>query len=113
MNLNIRALFCILHKDRLGLKTKIVLLHPHHPFRAAMDGDEIDVMEAWRRGLVPHVQPEKPAMSRTIEWPRVRLQNLMSMWLAGLCSESQCALREFLFLGTMLEFPTVMISFPL
>ncbi len=90
----------------MGLKTRIVFHRCRHPFRAAMDGDDVDVMDAWSRGLVPHVQPEKPVMSRGTQWPKVpaghdRLQDLMNMWLAGLCSESKDALREFLFLGAL------------
>ena len=61
-----------------------------------------DVMDEWRKGNVPHVVPDRPVPVR--EWPKVpagpdRLRTLTSMWLSGLPTESQLALRAFMLLA--------------
>ena len=73
---------------------------------------ELDVMSDWKRGAVPHVQPQRPATR--MNWPKVsagpqRLRKLISMWLSGLPVETQAALRHFMLL--VFQFSSLWILF--
>ena len=63
---------------------------------------DFDVLHDWQHGRVPHVLPDRPVPVR--EWPKVsagpdRLRRLTSMWLSGLPTDSQLALRAFMLLA--------------
>ena len=58
-----------------------------------------DVIEAWYKGQVPHVQPNRPTTKQG--WPHVRagpdrLYGLMSLWTSGLPSDIKDSLHSFL-----------------
>ena len=65
-----------------------------------------DVVAAWKRGEVEHVQPRRPVATK--QWPHVpagpgRLVEVLRMWIDGLPDEKKDTLRMFLPLSPIHE----------
>lgn len=64
-----------------------------------MELPALDILQEWREGRVPHVQPSLPQAKRV--WGRVpagpdRLEKLLGMWIDKLPEDRKDALRLFL-----------------
>lgn len=78
------------------------------PTLVHMSESELNVLDAFKTGEVPHIKPEVPCPSRS--WPRIpagpeRLEQLLSLWFAELPDHRKDSLRAFLSLGQGLLSP--------